>query len=74
MGEQPSLPEYRKFGRTAELYSEIRIMATPGRIWEILTGFQQYAKWDPFIRAIEGGVPAEGAGITANPGPREDLA
>jgi hypothetical protein len=61
----PSPAEYRKSGRTAELYSSIRIRAAPGRIWEILTDFQKYPEWNPFIRTI-GGDPAEGAEISAD--------
>lgn len=65
MDEHPSPPEYRKSGNTAELYSGIRIRATPGRIWDILTDFRQYPEWNPFIRTIEGNL-IEGAGIMAD--------
>jgi len=65
MDQKPSLPEYRKSGNTAELYSEIPIRATPARIWAILTDFPRYPEWNPFIRTIEGPC-IEGAGITAD--------
>lgn len=49
-------PEYRQFRGTGELYSEIEIQATPGRIWEILTAFSEYPAWNPFIRQISGNL------------------
>jgi len=65
MDEEHSSPEYRKSGRTSELYSEIRIRASPGRIWEILTDFPAYPDWTPFIREIAGRIE-EGVRITAD--------
>ena len=61
----PHPPEYRKSGRTSELYSETEIRATPGRIWEILTDFQKYPDWNPFIRSIQG-TAVEGEWIEAD--------
>ncbi len=58
-------PEYRKSGGTAELYSEIEIHAPSERIWEILSDFQKYPDWNPFIRSIRGNL-AEGERITAD--------
>jgi len=39
-----------------EIKSEIRIQATPERIWNILTAFDQYPTWNPFIKSIRGQV------------------
>ncbi|MNJ86145.1 Polyketide cyclase / dehydrase and lipid transport [compost metagenome] len=37
-----------------ELRTEIVIEATPGKIWGILTAFDRYPDWNPFIKFIEG--------------------
>jgi hypothetical protein len=37
-----------------ELRTAIDIQATPERVWEILTDFPAYPKWNPFIQSIEG--------------------
>jgi hypothetical protein len=37
-----------------ELRTAIEIEATAGRVWEILTGFESYSEWNPFIRSITG--------------------
>ena len=39
-----------------ELTSEIEIDATPERIWSILTEFDKFPEWNPFIREISGNV------------------
>ncbi|WP_343632141.1 SRPBCC domain-containing protein [Fluviicola sp.] len=39
-----------------EIKTAIIIEATPGRVWEVLTGFQQYPKWNPFIKSVQGTV------------------
>lgn len=39
-----------------EIKTEITIQAAPGRVWEILTGFEHYPGWNPFIRSIQGNV------------------
>lgn len=70
MDEYLSSSEYRKTGRTAELYSKIRIRAGAGRIWDILTDFERYPEWNPFIRTLEGKL-TEGARITADLRPPE---
>ncbi len=41
------------------LNTEIEISATPERIWNILTDFEAYPEWNPFIRSIRG-VPRKG--------------
>jgi hypothetical protein len=47
-----------------EIKSEIRIQATPERVWEILTTFDKYSTWNPFIKSIQGSVKVGGK-ITA---------
>ncbi|WP_447636036.1 SRPBCC family protein [Flavobacterium microcysteis] len=37
-----------------EIKTEIVIQATPEKIWSILTDFENYPSWNPFIRSIEG--------------------
>ncbi len=37
-----------------ELRSQIEINATPERVWEELTDFDQFEQWNPFIRCISG--------------------
>jgi hypothetical protein len=36
------------------LHSEIEIDAPPERVWRVLTAFDAYPEWNPFIRSIEG--------------------
>ncbi len=61
-----------------ELRAEIEIDADPDTVWAVLTDFQAYPDWNPFINPIEGdaalgsrlGVrlrPPEGRGITMKP-------
>lgn len=37
-----------------EIKTEIVIQATPEKIWSILTDFENYPNWNPFINTIEG--------------------
>ncbi|WP_341908040.1 SRPBCC domain-containing protein [Fluviicola taffensis] len=39
-----------------EIKSEIVIQASPNRIWEILTAFEKYPSWNPFIKSLQGQV------------------
>ena len=47
-----------------EIKTEILIMATPEKVWAILTDFSNYPNWNPFIKSIKGEVKA-GNRITA---------
>ncbi len=53
-----------------EIKSEILINATPEKVWTILTKFEDYPKWNPFIKSITGNV-AVGNKITARLEPPE---
>lgn len=37
-----------------EISTEITIAASPEKIWEILTDFNKYPNWNPFIKSIQG--------------------
>lgn len=37
-----------------KINTEILINATPARVWSILTDFEQYPAWNPFIPSITG--------------------
>jgi hypothetical protein len=61
-----------------EIKTEILINATPEKVWAILTDFNNYPKWNPFIKLIKGEVkvgnkitariePPEAKGMTFNP-------
>ena len=34
--------------------TEIRIIAKPEKIWAVLTDFERYPEWNPFIKSISG--------------------
>lgn len=40
--------------RSRELHTEIIIQASPQKVWKILTEFDRYPEWNPFIRSFEG--------------------
>lgn len=61
-----------------EIKTEILIHATPQKVWSILTNFDNYPKWNPFIKLIKGEVkvgnkitvriePPEAKGMTFKP-------
>jgi hypothetical protein len=61
-----------------EIKTEILINATPEKVWAILTNFEQYPNWNPFIKYIKGEVkvgnkiiariePPEAKGMTFKP-------
>jgi hypothetical protein len=37
-----------------ELRTEIEIAAPPERVWQVLSDFDAYSEWNPFIRSIVG--------------------
>ena len=39
-----------------ELVSEIEIEAPPERVWRVLTDFDRFPEWNPFIRRISGRI------------------
>lgn len=45
-----------------ELHTDIEIVASPQQIWDVLTDFAAYARWNPFIRQIYGD-PREGSAL-----------
>ncbi len=61
-----------------EIKTEILINASPSRVWSVLTNFQNYPQWNPFIKSITGEVgvgnkiiariePPEASGMTFKP-------
>jgi hypothetical protein len=61
-----------------EIKTEILIHATPEKVWAILTNFENYPNWNPFIKSIKGEVkvgnkitariePPQGKGMTFKP-------
>lgn len=61
-----------------EIKTEILIHATPAKVWAILTNFEDYPNWNPFIKSIQGAVkvghkftariePPEAKGMTFKP-------
>lgn len=61
-----------------EIKTSIQIHATPEKVWSVLTGFDQYPRWNPFIKSISGKVevgnkitarlePPGGQGMTFKP-------
>lgn len=39
-----------------EIKTEILINATPEKVWSILTNFDDYPNWNPFLKSLEGDV------------------
>jgi hypothetical protein len=39
-----------------EIKTQIIIEAAPERVWEVLTNFEQYPNWNPFIKSLQGKV------------------
>ena len=61
-----------------ELKTQIRIEASPTQVWAILTDFEKYPDWNPFIKSLTGQVavgntikarlePPGGSGMTFTP-------
>lgn len=47
-----------------KIETSIKIQATPEKVWNILTDFEKYAEWNPFILSLEGDI-SEGNTIAA---------
>jgi len=47
-----------------EIKTEILINSNPSKIWNVLMDFENYPKWNPFIRSVYG-QPATGTKISA---------
>ena len=39
-----------------EISAEIKIMASPSKVWSVLTNFNSYPLWNPFIKSLTGEV------------------
>ena len=37
-----------------EIITEIEINASPSQVWQVLTDFEKYPTWNPFIKKISG--------------------
>lgn len=37
-----------------EISTHIRIEATPSQVWQVLTDFNNYPEWNPFVRSLTG--------------------
>lgn len=54
-----------------EIKTQMQINATPQQVWDVLTDFKNYSKWNPFVRSIIGDV-REGNKIKVVLGPQGD--
>jgi len=54
MENKQGFMQYNKYKGSGELYSQIEICASPEKIWIILTDFEKYPQWNPFITRIQG--------------------
>jgi hypothetical protein len=53
-----------------EIVTKIEINAPPSRVWQILTDFENYPTWNPFIKKING-IPARNEKLEVHmPDPR----
>jgi hypothetical protein len=50
-----------------ELHTEIEIEAPAERVWQILTDFKEYPRWNPFLVSVDGEA-REGARLRAKAG------
>ncbi|MFD2200865.1 SRPBCC family protein [Shivajiella indica] len=51
-----------------EIKTHIQVNASPKKVWEVLTDFENHSKWNPFVRSIKGEVK-EGNKIKVELGP-----
>jgi len=47
-----------------EIYTEIKINASTSTVWDILTDFDKFPSWNPFMKQISGNLQ-EGARLEA---------
>jgi uncharacterized membrane protein len=47
-----------------EIYTEIEINSSADVVWRIITDFDNFPQWNPFIKEISG-IPQEGSRIQA---------
>jgi hypothetical protein len=63
---------------TEELRTEQDMAAPPDKVWEVLTGFDKFPEWNPFVVSVEGDLavgsrltvrlePPGGRGVTLRP-------
>lgn len=45
-----------------EIRSEIQISASPAKVWQVLSAFEHYPEWNPFVKKLSG-EPAPGKKI-----------
>lgn len=50
-----------------EIKTAIQMQASPAQVWEVLTAFDNYKSWNPFITSIEG-IPKKGSQLKINAG------
>ncbi len=51
-----------------EIKTQVVINANPDKVWSVLTDFENYPKWNPFIKSITGNIRI-GSQITVNIAP-----
>jgi hypothetical protein len=37
-----------------EIYSDVEVKAGPGKVWDVVTGFDNFPDWNPFITSCTG--------------------
>lgn len=45
-----------KIVKTMKIKTEILIHSTPDKVWDVFTDFENYPKWNPFIKSVKGEV------------------
>ncbi|MFK8102600.1 MAG: SRPBCC family protein [Saprospiraceae bacterium] len=51
----------------AKISTQIQIKASPGAVWDVLTNFQEYPNWNPFLTEVSGTL-AKGESLKINAG------
>ncbi|ANZ74975.1 BA75_01954T0 [Komagataella pastoris] len=63
---------------TKEIHTEVLVNASPKKVWSVLTDFEAYPSWNPFIKSLTGDVavgntinvriqPPNGGGMSFSP-------